>query len=96
MAELLIVAVKDTCTGEVLSPTYVHNHDEAKRIFAYQMENTKLWKNNAEQFLLLDLGMLDTLTGNIIGNDEPGSIKDTPIIHPEIICKGTDIVQKGE
>lgn len=96
MAELIIIAVKDTCTGEVLAPTYVHNHDEAKRLFTYQMENTKLWKDNAEQFQLLDLGMLDTETGNIIGNDEPGSVNDIAIIHPEIICKGTDIVQKGK
>lgn len=92
MAEFIIVSVKDTVTGEFLSPQYVHNHEEAKRLFRYQLANTPTWLENSEQFEMYDLGMLDTTTGNIFGNDEPGTMNDIPVIHPELICKGNDIL----
>lgn len=97
MAEFYITSVKDECTGEFLSPVFVHNKEEAKRFFSYQLNNTELWKQNAEQFTLWDLGLFDSTTGNIIGNDEPGTVTDIPVIHPDLICKGTDIIpKKGE
>lgn len=89
--EFLIMAVKDKVTGEFLQPIFVHNHEEAKRYFAWQLENTPTWKENAEQFELYDLGMLDTETGNIIGNDTL-PFSDVPIIHPDYVCKGTDLI----
>ena len=89
--EYYIVAVKDKLTKEFLQPIFVQNHDVAKRNFAWQLENTPTWKENAEQFEMYDLGMLDSETGNIIGNDEL-PFGDMPIIHPEMICKGTDLI----
>ena len=74
-----------------MTPIFCHNHDEAKRLFKYQLENTPTWKENAEQFQLYDLGLLDIETGNIIGNDDHCD-KDVPVCHPELICKGTDLI----
>lgn len=96
MAEFIIVSVKDKLTGECMQPVFVHNADEAKRLFKYQLETTPLWKDNPEQFELYDLGLFDTSSGNIIGNDEKFSTEMAPIIHPEIICKGTDLITGKE
>lgn len=95
--EFIIVSVKDKVTGEVMQPMFFHNQDEAKRMFSYQLESNPLWKANPEQFELLDLGLLDTNTGNIIGND-PGEDGFGVIIHPEFICKALDLIdiKKGE
>lgn len=94
--EFIIASVRDKVTGEHLQPMFFHNQEEAKRMFAYQLENNEIWKNNPEQFELFDLGLLDTNTGNIIGNDE-GPDGFGVIIHPEIICKALDITtKKGE
>ena len=97
--EFLFIFVKDKVTGEHLQPTFVHNHDEAKRLFSYQLESNPLWKANPEQFELYDLGLLDTETGNIIGNDEDISGNGFGVvIHPDLICKALDLIdlKKGE
>lgn len=95
--QFLIISVKDKVTGEHLQPTFVHNHDESKRLFKYQLESNPIWKSNPEQFELYDLGLLDTCTGNIIGND-PGEDGFGITIHPELICKAQDLLdfKKGE
>lgn len=93
MSEFIIVSVKDTCTKEFLAPQFVHNHEEAKRLFKWQLEKTPTWKENAEQFHLYDLGLFDTNSGNIIGNDEVAEAGMIPVVcHPELICKGTDLI----
>lgn len=93
MAEFIIIAVKDKTMDEVMTPNFVHNHEEAKRLFKYQITSNPIWKENAEQFELYDLGLLDTKTGNIIGNDKKPLNKLIPTIHPELICKGTDLIE---
>lgn len=92
--EFIIAAVKDKVMGEMLQPIFVHNQEEAKRFFAHQLKANPIWNENPEQFELYDLGLFDSFTGNIFGNDEQTS--DIPVIHPELICKGTDILTKGE
>lgn len=98
MAEFIIAAVKDNTMKEMLQPIFVHNHDEAKRFFAYQLNSNGIWKDNPDQFELYDLGLFDSETGNIIGNDEkPAADGFAVVIHPELICKGIDILpKKGE
>lgn len=96
MAEFIIISVKDKLTGELMQPLFVHNHDEGKRLFKHQLESIEIWKENPEQFELYDLGLFDTNTGNIIGNDEKFSTEMAPIIHPELICKGTDLITRKE
>ena len=91
--EFIIISVKDKITGEMLAPQFVHNQDEAKRLFAYQLKSNPIWNENIEQFELYDLGLFDSCTGNIIGNDEL-PFGDTPTIHPELICKGVDLIEK--
>lgn len=94
--EFIIAAVKDKIMGEMLQPIFVHNQDEAKRFFQHQLKSNPIWKENPEQFELYDLGLFDSSTGNICGNDEKFNTNIAPIIHPELICKGTDILTKGE
>lgn len=93
MAEFIIVSVKDKTMGEFMNPMFVHNQEEAKRLFKYQLTSNPIWKDNAEQFEMYDLGLLDTQTGNIIGNDEEPLNNLAPTIHPELICKGTDLIE---
>lgn len=90
----IIISVKDTCMKELMTPQFVRNTDEAKRLFAYQLKNNLIWKDNPEQFELYDLGLFDSESGNIIGNDEKFSTEIAPVIHPKLICKGTDLIER--
>lgn len=90
MSEVYIYSIKDKVTGEFMNPFYCRNEDEAKRIFAHNISKIEIWKENAEQFELYDLGLLNTETGIIIGNDQPNP--DPIVCHPELICKGTDLI----
>ena len=92
--EYIIISVKDTCMKELMTPQFVRNQDEAKRLFAYQLKNNPIWRENPEQFELYDLGLFDSETGNIIGNDDKFSTELAPVIHPEMICKGTDLLSR--
>lgn len=92
MEEYLMVAVKDKVAGKFMQPNFTENQETAKRIFAHQLKNIDLWRENAEQFELYDLGLFCVDTGNIIGNQENNN-DDYPIIHPELICKGTDLIE---
>lgn len=79
---------------ELMTPQFVRNQDEAKRLFAYQLKNNPIWRENPEQFELYDLGLFDSETGNIIGNDKKFSTELAAVIHPQLICKGTDLVER--
>ena len=93
MEEFLIVAVKDRVAGKFMQPMFTENTDTAKRIFAYQLKTIDIWKENPEQFDLYDLGLFCVDSGNIVGNDE--NPESYPIIHPELICKGTDLIERS-
>lgn len=94
MSRVIIVAIKDKITGEFMTPMYVHNQEEAARLFKYNLEHTQLWKENAEQFEMHNLGILDTQTGNIISCLPDKTTGDIHTIHPDMIYKGTDIIDK--
>lgn len=51
-----IYAVKDEMTGRFMEPQYFRTEDEAKRNFGYQVNNIKLWKDNAADWSLYKLG----------------------------------------
>lgn len=92
--EFIIISVKDKVMGEMMTPQFVRNQEEAKRLFAYQLKSNPIWRENPEQFELYDLGLFDANSGNIIGNDEKFSTDMAPVLHPEFICKGTDILER--
>ena len=92
MARLIMVSIKDKVTNEFLSPVYVHNQEEAARLFKYQLNNTELWKDNADQFEMYTIGILDTNTGNIMGATPDIETKDVLTLHPDMIFKGIDIL----
>lgn len=92
--EFIIISVKDKVMGELMTPQFVRNQEEGKRLFAYQLKNNPIWKENPEQFELYDLGLFDSNTGNIIGNDEKFTTDMAPVLHPELICKGTDLIER--
>lgn len=97
MSRVLIVAIKDKITGEFMTPMYVHNQEEAARLFKYNLEHTQLWQDNAEQFEMHTLGILDTQSGNIIACVPEKGTGDIHTLHPDMIYKGSDIIdKKGE
>lgn len=91
MAKVIAVAVKDTCTGEFLTPFYVHNNDEAARAFKHMLTTNEIWEDNKEQFELYALGVLDTKTGNIT-SIEPMPDGTNAVTHPDLLYKGNDIL----
>ena len=88
---ILMVAIKDTVTGEVLTPFYVHNPEEASRVFKYNLVKNEIWADNKDQFEMLTLGILDTETGNIF-SAAPEETGDIVTIHPDLLYKGIDIL----
>lgn len=92
MARLIMVSIKDKVTGEFLSPIYVHNQEEAARIFKYQLNNTDLWKDNADQFEMYEMAILDTSNGNLIGIEPDKTTGENIVLHPDMILKGIDIL----
>lgn len=88
---VIIVAIKDTVTGEIMTPFYVHNTEEAARVFKYNLVKNEMWSDNKDQFEMYTLGMLDTQTGNII-SAAPEETGDVITIHPDILYKGIDIL----
>ena len=87
--EYLMVAVYDKCAKKLLNPWFTDNQETAKRQFAQHLKNIDVWRDNPEQFELLDMGLIDGETGAIIGLDKNGN--DHKLI-PETICKGTDLI----
>lgn len=51
-----IFAVKDEMTGRFMEPQFFRSEDEAKRNFQYQVNNIPIWKNNAADWSLYELG----------------------------------------
>lgn len=94
MEEYIIVAVKDKVANKFMTPTFTENAETAKRLFAMQISKIEMWRENPEQFELYDLGLFCVDSGNIIGNDEKWESNLSPVIHPELICKGTDLLRK--
>ena len=92
MSRLLMVSVKDKVTGEFLSPFYVHNQEEAARVFKYQLDSNQIWQDNAEQFEMYTLAILDTETGNLIGVVPEQPSGNILTLHPDSMYKGTDIL----
>ena len=90
--KLLMVSIKDKVTGEFLSPIYVHNQEEAARVFKYQLENTDIWKDNKDQFELYTLAILDTNTGNLISVIADNLTGEQITLHPDLTFKGIDIL----
>ena len=64
--EFHIVAVKDELTGKFLQPTFGEDLDAIKRIFAYQINNNPIWKDNASDFSLYRIGLFHEKSGMII------------------------------
>lgn len=83
MKEFYIVAVKDELTGTFLQPTFGETKEELKRVFEYQINNIKLWKENASDFSLYSIGKFD---------------QDLGLIKPDFykICSGPSVVRKEE
>lgn len=90
--EFLIIAVKDKVAEKFMQPIFTENKETAKRLFATQLSKIEIWKENPEQFELYDLGLYCEDSGNIVGNNE--NPESFPIIHPELICKGTDLIER--
>ena len=62
-----IVAVKDELSEAFLSPIFVGKNEEGIRSFAWQVNNNKIWKDNAADFSLYHLGTFDEISGTVIG-----------------------------
>ena len=87
--EYLMVAVYDKCAKKLLNPWFTDNQDTAKRQFAQHLKNIDVWRDNPEQFELLDMALIDGETGRIIGVDK--DMVDHAL-EPDVICKGSDII----
>lgn len=74
-----IYAIKDKLTNRFMQPFYLRNEQEAKRLFASQLNNIDIWKENPEQFILYELGTF---------NEELGFMTMDNIE----ICKGSDLI----
>lgn len=79
-----IIAVKDELTEAFLQPTFVAKKEEGIRLFAYQINNNKLWKENPADYSLYHLGTFDEISGSVIG------------ITPVKIAGGRSVLRKGE
>ena len=65
MRDIKIYAVKDELTNTFLQPTFAENDLEITRIFAYQINNTPIWKDNPSDYSLYKLGTFNEETGEI-------------------------------
>lgn len=79
-----IVAVKDELSEAFLSPIFVSKKEEGIRSFSWQINNNKIWKDNAADFSLFHLGTFDEISGTIIGNN------------PVKICGGRSVLRREE
>lgn len=71
MAISRIYSVKDELSGKFLNPFFLGDsettEDEAIRIFRNNINNISLWKDNATDFSLYQIGAMDDTTGSIAG-----------------------------
>lgn len=84
MKEIGIYAVKDELTQAYLTPQFIGTDDEALRIFAHQINNIPLWKDNASDYTLYWLGTFDVEEGI------------TGTAAPKKIASGHTVLKKGE
>ena len=98
--KFILVSVKDKITGEFMNPIPCHNDEDAKRLFSIQIDRNEIWRKNPEQFEMYILGELDTKSGNLsvhVNEEEMDELNikydKIPVIHPEFLCKGTDILE---
>lgn len=61
-----IYAIKDEMTNRFMEPQYFRSENEAKRNFQYQINNIKMWKDNAADFSLYKLGEFSEDEGFLI------------------------------
>lgn len=61
-----IYVVKDELTGRFMEPQFFRSVDEAKRNFIYQINNIKMWKDNAADYSLYYLGNFSEDEGFLI------------------------------
>lgn len=61
-----IYAVKDELAGGFLNPRLFRTRGEAERDFREAVNSIDLWKNNASDFSLYELGAYDENTGEIV------------------------------
>ena len=80
--ELNIYVIYDTETERYMAPWLCENDKAAKRMFAHNIEQIDIWKENPEQFELHFVGTFNDTTGRI-----EGEINNT-------VCKGTDLIRK--
>ena len=76
-----IVAVYDNLTEAYLEPHFFGTLAEAERVFAFQINDIPLWRENASDYDLYSLGRFDSETGQIM-----------PEIHK--ICGGKSVLRK--
>lgn len=79
-----VVAVKDELTNSFLQPTFIESIEEAERLFAYQINNIGIWKENPEDYSLYHIGSYDQETGSLIG------------INPVKVAGGRSVRKKEE
>ncbi len=65
---MTLYAVKDEMAELFLTPTVFRNEGEAKRQFKDAIKNNRIWKDNASDFSLYELGSFDENTGEIKPN----------------------------
>lgn len=70
MAISRIYSVKDELTGKFLQPFFIGDSEttekEAIRIFSNNINNISLWKDNANDYSLFQIGAMDDNTGTIV------------------------------
>lgn len=62
-----IYAVKDELANHYMEPTFISSDQEALRLFAHQINNIPLWKDNSSDYSLFKIGTYDQATGTIVG-----------------------------
>ena len=64
-----LYCIKDELS-EYASPITIEDDAQAKRYFRYTVENTKMMKDNPEDFSIWHCGYFDTETGQISGTEK--------------------------
>ena len=61
-----VYAVFDNLTEAFLAPNFIETEEEAKRLFQHQINSIPLWKDNASDFDLYQLGHYDAKSGTLV------------------------------
>lgn len=68
--EFYVCAVKDELTNKFMQPTFGEDLEAIKRIFAYQINNNAIWKDNASDFSLYKIGLFSEISGMLLPDIE--------------------------